>query len=300
MGEAHFEDIQKKIERQSKMKDPYKLDWRLRAPSPDNGRYHSGPADGFSLRVSMECLNRALCFLDTLVKRLEEIGFRIQNDVDGGRRGSKVVEATKDGEGIRFQLSEGYKQRLLTPEELKAAREKLSFASASERVPSGVFTFSMAGRDEWYEKKYTDGKTLIEQRLPAIIAEFVELVPHQKQARIEKAKAEEERRERERVRELERRKRLEQQQQFENAMEEAKKLQAFEQLEGYLTRLENEYRSEFGEIDSNVSNWFHVVRTIAGWNNPLHNRIKNLKSLSEYEPEKIIWMPASKAAGDSL
>lgn len=54
-----FEDIKKKIERESRMKDRYQLDWRERAPIPDNGRYQCRPENGFNLRVSIEGLHRA-------------------------------------------------------------------------------------------------------------------------------------------------------------------------------------------------------------------------------------------------
>lgn len=286
----YFQDIQKKLDRESKVNLPFHLDWQNRAPRAEYGRYWCSPENGFDLKVSLERLNRALCFLDTLVKALEQHGFRIQNNVEG-RRGKKAVEAVKDGEGVRFQLNEGYKQRLLTAQELKAARAERSYASEFDRAPSGIFTLSVAGRDEWYDKKYVDGSKKIEEHLPAIIAEFVDLVPRQKQARIDKAKAEAEARERERIRELARHKRREQQKQFDDALEEAKKLESLERLEAYLQRLEERYRAEFGEVDGNVAEWLHVVRSIAQSNNPIENRLEYFRGLREYDPSRIDWMP---------
>lgn len=286
----YFDDIQKKLARQSRMRDPYSLDWSEQAPSADYGRYLCGVQNGFHLKVSLERLHRALCFLDTLVKALEERGFKIHHNAEV-KNGKKFVEAIKDDEGIRFQLAEGYRQRMLTASELKVAKAKSSFASEYERLPSGMFTFTLAGREEWTEKKYVDGTKKIEERLPAIIAEFMDLVPRQKQTRINRAKAAEERQERER-REWEIRwKRQKQQDQYEAAMAEANQLESLERLESYLQRLEAQYTAEQGSIETNVSEWLHVVRAIAKINNPLQKRVEYLQGLSNYEANQIDWMP---------
>lgn len=294
-----FEDIDKKLERQSRMKNPYDLRWEDRAPSADNGRYWCSPSHGFNLTVSRENLNRALCFLDTLVKTLEQQGFKIRNNVEG-YRGKKAVEASKDDEGIRFQLNEGYKQRLLSADEIEETRAKLGYASQWERAPSGIFTFAMAGRNDWSDKKFVDGSRRIEERLPAIIAEFNDLVPRQKQARIEKAKAAEEAREKERIRALALHKRREQQRIFDEATEETARLESLERLEAYLQRLEERHKAEFGEISSNVADWLYVVRSIAQSHNPLENRLQYFRELRDHDPNKIDWMPESpKPSKDS-
>lgn len=286
----YFVEIQKKVERQSKIKDWTKIDWRDRAPSQDNGRYQSWPEHGYDLRVSMECLNRALCFLDVLVKQLEQKGFEIQQNVKGQMFRDQLIEAVKDDERIRFQMSEGYKQRMLTSDELKKAREERSWASAQERVASGIFTFTLKGCVDWQEKRYVDGSKKIEYQLPAIIAEFINRISREKEARIAKAKAEQERRDRERRRELDQRRQNEQQRQFNEVNSEAEKIKEYEQLVTYLARLESEHLTEFGELQENVQAWFRLVRSIADQKNPLKNRLEYLRNLRGHDSENIIWM----------
>lgn len=286
----YFEGIKKKLERESRMKDRYQLDWKDRAPLADHGRYWCSPQDGFNLKVSLEKLQRALCFLNALIKALEQHGFTINSNRDD-QRGQKIVEAVKENEGVRFQLVEGYKVRMLTAQELKIARAQWSFASETTRVPSGIFTFTVSGRESWTEKKFVDGTKRIEDRFPAIIAEFIDLIPRQRQIRIDRAKAEEERRERER-RELERRlRRQKQKEQYESAIAESKQLESLERLEAYLQRLETQYISEYGALEGNVAEWLRVVRTIAQSNNPLKERLECLKDLNNYEASQIDWMP---------
>jgi hypothetical protein len=280
MTQRYFQDIERKLIRESKVKDKYRLDWKDRAPSAEYGRYFCRGTEGFSLKVSLEKLNRALCFLDALVKVLERHGFEIQNNIKG-HRGQITVEATKDEEGVRFHLQEGYSQRLLSEKELELERSVYSYASQFGRAPSGIFTFSVCGRQDWYDKKFVDSSKKIEERLSEIVTEFIDLVPRQKQERIAKAKAEDEARERARIRELEQRKREERIKQFEDALGEAEKLNRLEQLEIYLQRVEEQYIGEYGKIEGNVAEWFSIVRTLAQSTNPLANRLFYLRKLTE-------------------
>ena len=243
--------------------------------------------------ISLEMLDRALLFLDTLTKSLEKNGFKIQNDVQLERNG-KAVEAIKDGEGIRFHLSEGYKRRLLTPEELKAVRTDRSWAPEYEMVPGTKFTFTINGRESWTEKKWTDGSKKIEEQLPAIVGEFIDLVPRQKQLRIDRARAMEERNERERLERLAYWRREEQKKEFEDAMQEAGRLQDLERLEAYLNKLELEYRQSHGQMNEHAIAWFKLMRAIAKSQNPLRNRLQSLKELQEIETTDIEWMPTKQ------
>jgi len=280
MTKRYFEDIERKLIRESKVKDRFQLDWKDRAPSSEYGRYSCRASDGFSLKVSLGKLDRALCFLDALVKVLESNGFKVQNNIKG-RRGPLTVEAIKDEEGVRFHLQEGYTQRLLSDKEFELEKSVYSYVSRFGRAPSGIFTFSVCGRQDWYDKKYVDGGRKIEERLSEIVAEFIDLVPRQKLQRIAKLKAEDEARERARIRELEHRKREERLQQFKDALGEAEKLNQLEQLEIYLQRLEEQYAVEYGRIDGNVAEWFSVVRTLAQSANPLANRLLYLHKLTD-------------------
>jgi hypothetical protein len=295
MTQKVYAELVSKIEKWQRKKNirPGLADWKDRSPSPENGRYSCRASDGYSVIISLEMLDRALLFLDTLAKTLEKNGFKIQNDVQLEKNG-KAVEAVKDGEGIRFHLSEGYKRRLLTPEELKAARVERSWAPEYDMVPSTKFTFTVNGRESWTEKKWTDGSKKIEEQLPAIIAEFIDLVPRQKQLRIDRTRAAEERSERERLERQAYWKREEQKKQFETAMQESVLLQDLERLEAYLNKLEMKYREAHGEMNENAIAWFKLMRAIAKSQNPLRNRLQSLKELQEIEPTDIEWMPTKQ------
>lgn len=292
MTQKFYAELVSKIEKWQRKKNirPGLADWKDRPPSPENGRYSCRASEGYSVIISLEMLDRALLFLDTLAKTLEKNGFKIQNDVQLEKNG-KAVEAVKDGEGIRFHLSEGYKRGLLTPEELKAARVERSWAPEYEMVPSTKFTFTVNGRESWTEKKWTDGSKKLEEQLPAIVAEFIDLVPRQKQLRVDRAKAAEERNERERIERLAYWKLEEQKKQFETAMQEAGRLQDLERLEAYLNKLEVLYQQAHGEMNENAVAWFKLMRAIAKSQNPLRKRLQSLKELQGIEPTDIEWMP---------
>lgn len=291
MTQKFFDDLIRKIDKWERRK-PSRIgfpDWQEWPPRAEHGRYTCRASDGYSLTVSLEKLDCALRFLDTLVKTLEKNGFKIQNDVQVDR-GVKVVEAFKDGEGVRFHLSEGYKRRRLTPEELKAVREESRFASEYEMTPSGKFTFAINGRESWTEKKWMESSRSIEEQLSAIVAEFIDLVPRQKQIRIDRARAEEERREREKRAWEIQWKREQQQKQFDAAMAEAEQLQGLERLESYLTKLEGQYQKTYGVVDAKAIAWFKLVRAIAQSKNPITNRLQSLKCLQDADAG-LDWMP---------
>lgn len=293
MTQKVFEGIIKKIQKWEKVKNSRYPNWEDHPPHAEHGRYSCRATDGYSLTVSLESLDRALRFLDTLVKTLEKNGFKVQNDVEIDR-GGKAVEATQDGEGIRFHLSEGYKRRRLTPDELEVVRKESRFASEYETNPSGKFTLTINGRESWSEKKWTETSKPIEDQLPAILAEFIDLVPRQKQIRIDRARAEEERRERERRAWEIQRKREQQQKQFDTAMAETEQLQRLERLEAYLRQLEDQYQERYGAMDANAIAWFKLVRAIAQSKNPIVNRLQGLNGLQEADAADLGWMPGDQ------
>lgn len=295
MTQKFFDELIKKIDKWER-RTPSRIgfpDWRDRPQMAEHGRHACHASEGYSLTVSLESLDRALCFLDTLVKTLEKNGFKVQNDVQIDK-GVKAVEAIKDGEGVRFHLSEGCQRRRRTPEELRALREKSTYASEYETLPSGKFTFTINGRVSWTERKWTETSKPIENQLPAILAEFIDLVPRQKQIRIDRAKAEEERIERERRAWEVQRKREQQQKQFDAAMAEAEQLQMLERLEAYLRQLEDQYQEKYGAMDANTLAWFKLVRAIAQSRNPITNRLQSLRSLQEVDAADVGWMPSDQ------
>ena len=294
MTQKYFEGIIKKIQRWEKVKNSRFPNWEDRPPMDDHGRYNCRPPDGFRLTVSLDKLDRALLFLDTLAKAIEANGFEIQNNIKDERKSYPIylIEATKDGEGIRFHLSEGYKRRALSSKEVEVARKESIFARTNETVPSGKFNFIVTAREYYGEKRWSDGTKPLEAYLPSIIAEFLDLVPRQKQLRIKHAQEKKEHEVREHQRWLAQQKHQNQQEQYDEAITEARKLKELELLEAYLQKLEALYREAHGEMGSNVAAWFKLVRNIAQTQNPLVTRLHDLEELAEMAPAELEWMPA--------
>lgn len=285
-----YDDILKKKEREEKLKDPRKLDWKDSAPLAENGRYRSYPPKGYSLVVSLDGLNRALIFLDTLVKNLEKNGFEIHEDIKPQQRPKRKIIAVKDDEGISFHLTEGYKRRLLSPEEYKAALEQSKFSAPHEMVPSGKLTLTTSAIEFWNEHKWTDGSKPIEQTLPEIVAEFLRLVTRQKQQRIEQKELRQRQAEHEkRQYEIRRAKEL-QRKEFQDTLAEAKLFFELKQVEDYLNLLESEYKAKNGELKGNALAWFNMVREMVISKNPLLNRTQILSDLNVLLPSEIGWI----------
>lgn len=288
--QKYFEDIIKKVAREAKIKDWSRIDWSDRAPAAENGRYQCWPEDGYHLKVSMAGLHRSLCFLDALVKKLEKLGFAIEDDAAQNKYGrEQKMEAVKDGERISFRLAEGYKQSYLTGEALALAKKENSWTSGLQRTPSGIFTFTLNGKECWKEKRYIDGAKKLEDHLPAIVAEFIHRIAEEKQARAQKIQDEINRRERERLREIEQKRKDARQRQYTEAMQESEQIKQFDQFEYYLNKLENAYIEQHGQLDANVQAWFDLVRSTAQAKHPLTSRLEYLNTIRNLDQEKIDW-----------
>ena len=284
-----FGDILKKKQREQKLKNPWKLNWEDRAPINEYGRYRSYPPEGYSLVVSFDCLNRALVFLDTLVKNLEKHGFEIHEEIKPQQHPKRKVIAVKDDEGISFYLAEGYKRRLLTPEEQKKVLEKSLFPKSSEMVPSGKLTLTTSSIEFWNERKWTDGSKRIEQALPEIVAEFLRLVTRQKQQRVEHEEQQRRRAEQARIDAEIRTRRELKIKEYDSTFSEAMKYFELKRLEDYLNQIEYEYKVKYGELEGNVLDWFRMMREMMEKRNPLPQRVQYLSDLGARPLEDLGW-----------
>lgn len=285
----YFEELEAKIAGANARKRTPEI---YTPPLGQHGRYTCPASRGFDLTVSLGQLDRALLFLDTLVKALETQGFKVSNNAEGPKSHLKYVEAAKDDESVLFFLSEGYRRRMLRPEELKVVREKRSWASEYEMVASGKFTFTVNGRESWTERKWIDDAKKLEERLPAILAEFNDLIPRQKQLRTDRAREEEERWNWERKAEWARRTKAAQLKQLQEAMSEAEQLDRLQKLELYLRQIEEKYTEVNGASPSgNSADWFYLIRKMVEREDPRLPRIEELMRLNEREPLNIDWVP---------
>lgn len=234
----------------------------------DKGRYYCGADEGFGMIVSLEQLDRALRILDTLAKTLEREKFRFQIDKD-----KKILEAQKDGEGVRFAIREGYKRRMLSPAELKAKRAEYSWAAEYEMVGSGKLTLTISGREWGTEEKWPDDKISLEAKLPHIIAIFVELIPKQKELREARAKTATEEGARERVLADERWREDQERRDFAALLAEAGQQEALLRLGPYLDEIERGVIEANGELLGHCADWLKKMRARLVASNPLPRRV---------------------------
>lgn len=270
--QQHFEKIIKKIE-QSKKSNSLPRDYYSLIQSIYRGRIQCKQDNCFDVAVTEQLLDRTLNFLDVLVKELEKNGFRIHPAKDKKSKGAVV--AVKDNEVISFSVSEGYKYQVIEDPKNMTELERLLY---SEKMPvaTGKLTFSVYASETHLGKNWTDGKRLIESELPAIIHEFINLVPKQKQARIDALARQELRNEEARVfRERERQRYLEQSI-YDDALRESEIFKAHKELDTYLNYLEVQYLEQYGAFNEQALAWFSTARKVANAKNPLTRRLRAL------------------------
>jgi hypothetical protein len=270
--QRYFEIIIKKIE-QSKKSNSLPRDYYSLIQSIYRGRIQCKQDNCFDVAVTEQLLERALNLLDVLVKELERNGFRIHPAKDKKSKGAVV--ALKENEVISFSVSEGYKYQAIEDPKSMTELERLLY---SEKIPvaTGKLTFSVYASETHIGKNWTDGKRLIESELPAIIHEFINLVPKQKQARIDALARQELRNEEARLfRERERQRYLEQSI-YDEALRESQIFKAHKELEAYLNYLEVQYLEQYGVFNEQVLAWFSTARKIENEKNPVIRRLRIL------------------------
>jgi len=274
--QAHFDKIIKKINAAKasttlpkNLYDFYDLMHRGRIDCHQNNCY--------KVTVSESLVNRALIFLDTLVKELEFRGFKIQPNKDENTVASII--AIKDQEKIIIHISEGYKYQPLDKKSKKLSPLEELLYSGKEPVPTGKLTFSVHTVEARIGRNWSDGKRLIEEMLPTIIHEFNSLIPRLKQHRIEEEVKRKQRlveqeifREREAQRYRER-------SIYDEVMKEAKAFNDYVKLETYLSHLEQILVKHSEGVSDGALNWLATARVVANEENPINERIRFLVNL---------------------
>lgn len=238
------------------------------------GRMVCHQPDCFNLSVSASLLNRGLVFLDTLAKELEVQGFKIRY-LENEKKSRSVV-AVKDNEFISFQLSEGYKYQPTNKNSKDLNKLQSILYPDKEPVPTNKLTFTINDYAPAISRRWADGKTLIETKLPEIVNEFIQLIAIQKQQAIEMALREQKRREQTINFQAFESKRLHEKSLFEEALAEAQVYQDFQKLEEYLTAMEHKCIINGGKLTDTARHWFSTIRKIADNQNPGNRRFKFL------------------------
>jgi len=272
--QQYFEKIIKKID-QAQKSNSLPRDYYSVINSIYRGRVQCKQTGCFNVAVSEGLVERALIFLDTLVKELEKYGFKIQSAKSKETQGP--VSAVKDNEVITFLISEGYKYQVVEDSKKMTELDRLLYPD-KKPVATGKLTFSVYAPESHLGRNWTDGKRLIELELPAIINEFVNLVPRQKQVRIDEVARQEIRNEEARVFRARESQRYFEQSIYEQALRESDDFNAYKQLEVYLNYLEVQYLEQFGAFNEQALGWFSIARKIANAKNPVSRRLKILSN----------------------
>ncbi len=270
-AKKYFDSIPSRIRRYERQKRlpyfPSDFEW---PPQEQFGRFHCPARDGFEMCVALQTVDRALRLLDALALSLEERGFTVSSE----KRNEycSVIEASKDGEGISFDLAESYSRRPRPADELK----KEPYSNKYTYHANGRLRLSLRGRSSG-ESQWSDGQLSLEEQLPAIIAEFLAMVPRQKEDRARREAEQRAAEERQRREWLERQRREEELRVFNAALQESELLCRLEGLERYLTRVEAEYTHQYGSLPKAAVEWLALIRRVAEENHPMQPRLDALR-----------------------
>jgi len=238
------------------------------------GRLVCSSANCFHVTVSEGLVNRAIFFLDTLAKELENRKFKIVCQQEGNVH---YVIATKANEHISFHISEGFKYHPIDNDK-RSELERMLYRDRKP-VPTGKITLSLSALDTNISKSWSDGSRTIEDALPTIINGFEHLVLRQKQRKIDNAMREKQRLEDAMIfGETESRKYAEKAI-YENAMKEANSFIAHQNLDAYLNYLEVNYLNEFGCLDASTQSWLSTARKFSETLSPVSKRLELFKNM---------------------
>lgn len=237
------------------------------------GRIRCKKENCFHMTVSEPLVDRALNILDALVKNLDIHGFKIQNGQEKG-----PVQAYKDNEVINFSISEGYNYQINNKKKEKSKLEQIFYP---DKIPiaNGKLTLTIIAPEANINRSWTDGKRTIENELSSMLVAFINLVPAQKQAKIDKVIMQKARDEEMKViRNFEQKRYLERSH-FDEVVRESKLFSDYVKLEAYLEYLERQYIERHGVLSEKILAWFSLIRKIAKEQSPFENRINTLNKL---------------------
>ena len=137
-----------------------------------------------NIRVSKENIQRALCFMDTLIKLIKKNGHKIEIN---GYETNFIIN------GIKFNVHFSEIQK-----RIKIEHSEWRILDRYILVPCGEFSFCFG---DYFGKSWKDGKVLIENRISEIYSTML-IKSQEKKEYIERQKIEQEERERKRIIEL--------------------------------------------------------------------------------------------------
>ena len=207
--------------------------------------------EGISMEISPATVERALCFMDTLIKILYKRGHSVECS-----HGTYVIIGQQ-----RIKIS-------LREKTTSIAGEKRYSWDSYDYVPNGKLCFKT---DIWRRKEWSDGRLALEDQLPQILQKLEDAAEEMRQEQIAN---EERRRENERKEALRReREALEDKElkALQMLMSQAKRWEQIKMLRNYINDMESMAKSK-GNLDDKMASWIIWAKEKADWFDPSINR----------------------------
>jgi hypothetical protein len=223
-----------------------------------------------SISAEPENEERALCFMDALIKLIQYRGHsvKVMNDVT-----LTIINGTE----IPIQLRETTK---------RVFDRNNGYSDQYKYVPNGVFVLKTGNWSR--EKEWRDGKLKIEEQLGKILAKLEidaqEIKIREEESRIRRLKYDEELRIK---KELEKRRQIELAN-FKFLLANAERLDKATKLRNYIKTVEDNV-AENNSTDQELSNWISWAKDKADWYDPLvkkEDELLNDNDIKELEEKK--------------
>ena len=240
------------------------------------GRFRPWKKRYLDIRVTPQSLNRALRIMDSLIKKLEMLGFEIV--VKEGYH-SATTKVKIFNEKISFFLFEKVLQidHVITEKEKENLKKypSSSFTPKWDYQPTGLLKLEI---DSWgshgVQRRWTDRKSsTVENKLKDFIISLIKIADIERQRTLER-KEEERKRLEEQVKweELERQRR-EEEERFLKLENQAEMWAKAAQLRAYIDAMEQEARKKglTGEQNEHINTWLYWARKHADRIDPLEN-----------------------------
>lgn len=157
-------------------------------PSQRFGRYEFLDSDRLAITASLSQIDWILRFHDAFIKAIEAIGMKVAY-VAGDRNEGTRVEASMAGESMSFVFTEGYRRERLDANELARLKKEQSWISEWRYSASGKFSLRVSGAVSGAREEWNGTQDDMESSLGNIVQTFLDLVPRQKELRLQQEEA---------------------------------------------------------------------------------------------------------------
>jgi hypothetical protein len=206
--------------------------------------------EGVSMEISTSVVDRALCFMNALIKILKKRGHKIETN----HRTSVIIGAQRIEISLREKTS-------------RVTIDEKSSWNTYDYVPNGKLCLKT---NIWRHKEWSDKKLSLEEQLPQILQELEEAA---EKTRLEQIAYEERRREEERLAELRRQREAREDKELkalQGLMSDAMRWHQMTMLRNYISDMEGLAKSK-GNLDNNMTNWLAWAKEKADWFDPSIN-----------------------------